>query len=78
MGSVVHSVRFGVTKHRVKLDAYAGIGLSEELKPGPGLVRAVWEVPEKLASYPFGAASRRLVAWVAKHEAEFQNFESDA
>lgn len=78
VGPVVQTVRYSVTKHRVKLDACAATGLSEELKPGPGLVRAVWEAPEKLAAYTFGAASRRLVSWVAKHEAEFANFESDA
>ncbi|SIO58689.1 A/G-specific DNA-adenine glycosylase [Singulisphaera sp. GP187] len=77
MGPVVQTVRFSVTKHRVQLDASTGVGLSETLKPGPGLVRAIWEKPENLPSYPFGAASRRLVAWVAKHEAKFPDFESD-
>ncbi|WP_406695073.1 A/G-specific adenine glycosylase [Singulisphaera sp. Ch08] len=77
VGPVVQTVRYSVTKHRVKLDAYAATGLSEELNPGPGLVRAVWEVPEKLAAYTFGAASRRLVSWMAKHEADFHDFQSD-
>jgi A/G-specific adenine glycosylase len=76
IGPVVQTVRFGVTKHRVRLDAYAASGLHDDLKPGPGLVRALWETPENLAAYPFGAAARRLVAWVVKHESQFQRFES--
>ena len=77
IGPVVQTVRFSVTKHRVQLDAHAAHGLSEELQPGPGLVNAVWEKPENLASRPFSAAGRRLVSWVVKHQSQFEKFESD-
>jgi len=66
-GPLAHSLRYTVTKHRVRLDAYHAVGLSEQSLPGPGLVRAAWESPEVLTNYPFGAAARRLAAWLAKH-----------
>lgn len=77
VGDVVQTVRYSVTKHRVTLDAYAATGLSEPLKPGPGLVDAVWETPKNLPTYTFGSASRRLVSWVTKHEAEIEKIGSD-
>lgn len=76
VGPLVRTVRFGVTKHRVQLDAYAATGLSDALEPGPGLVQAVWEKPDNLASHPFGAPARRLANWVSEHEAEFREWES--
>src|SRR5207302_11375966 len=66
VGSLAQTVRFGVTKHRVRLDAYRALGLSDDLTPGPGLARAAWESPEALGNYPFGSAGRRLAAWVAR------------
>ena len=67
VGPLAHSLRYSVTKHRVRLDAYGAVGLSERLTAGPGLVNATWESPERLASLPFGSASRRLVAWLSNH-----------
>ncbi|MDR3637745.1 MAG: NUDIX domain-containing protein, partial [Isosphaeraceae bacterium] len=67
VGPLVHSLRYSVTKHRVRLDAYHASGLTEMLTPGPGLVKAVWESSENLTRYPFGSASRRLVAWLSRH-----------
>jgi A/G-specific adenine glycosylase len=67
VGPLGHSVRFSVTKHRVRLDAYLAEGLSDASGPGPGLVQVAWERPENLASYTFGSASRRLVSWAVKH-----------
>jgi A/G-specific adenine glycosylase len=64
IGPLVRTIRFGVTRHRVELAAYRAFGLSDELTPGPGLVRAAWETPEALANYVFGSAQRRLVDWV--------------
>jgi A/G-specific adenine glycosylase len=66
VGPVVQTVRFGVTKHRVRLDAHSAIGLSSDLTPGPGLVRAAWVAPDALGNYPFGSAGRRLAAWLTK------------
>ena len=63
LGHLAHCLRYSVTKHRVRLDAYLAIGLSEPLRPGPGLDNATWASPESLASYPLGSASRRLATW---------------
>jgi A/G-specific adenine glycosylase len=64
IGPAVRTIRFGVTKHRVDLTAHAALGLSEATQPGPGLVKALWEVPQALTNYSFGSAMRRLAAWV--------------
>lgn len=66
VGPLVQTVHFGVTKHRVRLDAYEARGLSDALTPGPGLRQAAWERPEDLANYPFSSAGRRLIGWVAR------------
>jgi A/G-specific adenine glycosylase len=66
IGPLAQTVRFGVTRHRVRLDAYRAIGLSDDLTPGPGLARVAWESPEALASYPFGSASRRLASGLSR------------
>lgn len=76
LGPAVKTVRFSVTKHRVTLEAYAARGLSEPLVPGPGLVEAEWVRPEDLSGRPFGAAGRRLAAWIAEHGAQLLDFES--
>ena len=64
IGSIVQTLNFGVTRHRVRLTAHAATTRSAELTPGPGLVRAMWESPENLVNYPFGSAGRRLVGWI--------------
>jgi A/G-specific adenine glycosylase len=69
IGPLVMTLNYSVTRHRVELRAYHAVGLSEPLIPGPGLVQAVWELPEALTNYPFGSAHRRLSAWVARHGA---------
>lgn len=67
LGPLAHSLRYPVTKHRVRLDAYHAAGMSERSEPGPGLVTSAWEWPESLANYPLGSASRRLATWLVKH-----------
>lgn len=69
IGPVVQTIHYGVTKHRVRLDAHEARGLSGELTPGGGMARVAWERPENLASYAFSSAGRRLVAWVARRSA---------
>jgi A/G-specific adenine glycosylase len=66
IGDRVLMVRYSVTRHRATLEAYRGLGLSEPLTPGRGLVRAAWVPTEDLASYPFGSAHRRLMAWASR------------
>lgn len=65
-----HTIRFGVTKHRVTLVAHAAEGLGEPTRPGPGLVEAAWAGLADLEARTFGSASRRLVAWARAHAAE--------
>lgn len=65
IGPLVATIRFTVTRHRVALEAYRAVGLSDDVTPGPGLVKATWETPETLINYPFGSAGRRLAANLA-------------
>jgi len=69
IGPAVATIRFGVTKHRVELAAHAAAAIATggDLAPGPGLDRAAWVPPAGLADRPFGAAGRRLIAWVVRH-----------
>jgi A/G-specific adenine glycosylase len=67
IGPQVTTIRYTVTRHRVELAASLAEGLADRLRPGPGLVRAAWELPETLINYPFGSAQRRLIAWIARH-----------
>jgi A/G-specific adenine glycosylase len=67
IGPLVATIRYTVTRHRVELEAYRAVGLTEPLTAGPGLMHAAWETPERLASYPFSSAGRRLASWVVRH-----------
>ncbi|WP_422926700.1 A/G-specific adenine glycosylase [Singulisphaera sp. PoT] len=67
VGTKVQSLSYGVTKHKVQLDAYSARGLSESLKPGPKLMDARWVRPEELVEYPLGSAGRKLRVWIAKN-----------
>jgi A/G-specific adenine glycosylase len=65
VGPVSKTVRFGVTTHRVTLDAHLAEWSEGEPEPGPGLVEAAWEPLEALGRYTLSSATRRLVAWLA-------------
>lgn len=67
VGPVVRSLSYGVTKHRVQLDAHEARGLTGALVPGPGARDVAWELPENLANYPFSSAGRRLIGWAVRH-----------
>jgi A/G-specific adenine glycosylase len=69
VGLLAVALTYGVTKHRVRLEAFEATGLSEELIPGPGLGAAFWEIPEKLSSHAFSAAGRKLIEWVVNRSA---------
>ena len=60
IGPRLQTLRFGVTKHRVELRAFAAEGLGGELLPGPGMDRVDWATPAELAGLAFGSASRKL------------------
>jgi A/G-specific adenine glycosylase len=64
VGPVVQTVRFTVTRHRVRLDAHEARGLGGEPTPAPGFLRAAWVSPEQLTEYPFGTSGRRLIGWL--------------
>jgi A/G-specific adenine glycosylase len=66
VGPVAKVVRFGVTTHRITLEVQHASWLEGEPVPGPGLVDAVWEPVEALGRYTLGAATRRIVAWLAR------------
>ncbi len=62
VGPVARTIRFGVTTHRVTLDAHPARWLEGEPSPGPGLVAAAWVPPEDFGRHALGAATRRIVA----------------
>ena len=66
---VVHTVRYGVTRHRVRLDAYRARGSADAPAPAAGFVAAAWLTPSELSERPFSSAGRRLIAWVQRHDA---------
>jgi A/G-specific adenine glycosylase len=66
VGPVVRSFTYGVTKHRVRLDAHAAHGLTAATSPGPGVRGVAWELPENLNNYPFSSAGRRLIGCVVR------------
>jgi A/G-specific adenine glycosylase len=70
IGPLAETVRYSVTRHRVALDAYRAIGLTDALTPGPGLAQAAWAPAEALGEYPFGSAGRRLAARLAGRPAD--------
>jgi A/G-specific adenine glycosylase len=55
IGPVAKTVRFGVTNHRVTLEAHAG------------LVDAAWEPLETLGRHAMSSSNRQLVAWLGSH-----------
>jgi A/G-specific adenine glycosylase len=65
IGPVSRIIRFGVTTHRVTLEAHLAEWLDGEPIPGPGLVEAAWESIDRLDGYTLSSASRRLVAWLS-------------
>lgn len=64
-GRELASVRFSVTKYRVRLAAIAADGLDEATRPGPGLVEAGWFPASGLDALALGSATRKLRARLA-------------
>ncbi|WP_165244931.1 A/G-specific adenine glycosylase [Paludisphaera soli] len=63
---MLKTLTFGVTRYRVRLEAYAATPLGGEAdakpQPGPGLSDAAWVGLEELAGLTMSSAGRRLVA----------------
>jgi A/G-specific adenine glycosylase len=66
VGPVCRSVRYGVTTHRVTLEAHLAEWLAGEPVPGLGFVEASWESLDQLGRLTLSSSSRRLVAWLAQ------------
>lgn len=66
IGDAAHTIRFGVTKHRVELAAHPGRWLDGEPCPGPGLSEARWIPTDHLGQLSFGSAQRRLATWATR------------
>ena len=65
IGPVAKTVRFGVTSHRVTLEAHGGSWVEGEPEPGPGLVDVAWEPVGSLSRHAMSSSTRQLVAWLA-------------
>jgi A/G-specific adenine glycosylase len=65
-GGSVLTVRYGVTRHRVRLDAFEARALDETLVPASGFRQAAWVPRGELAGRPFSSAGRKLVAWLSR------------
>ncbi len=66
-GKMVQSLTYGVTRYRVRLDAFAAAagprrGASAEPVPGPGMSAAAWVPWDRLGELTLSAAGRRIVA----------------
>ena len=59
---VAQTVRYTVTRHRVRLDAHEACGLDDALSLAPGFAQAAWLAPAELSAHPFSSAGRQLVA----------------
>ncbi len=70
IGPASKTIRFGVTKHRVVLDAHLAAWEHGEPRPGPGLDQACWVEPAELAALPLGSAQRRLASWAAEQQSQ--------
>jgi A/G-specific adenine glycosylase len=64
IGKPVHTLRYIVTRHRVKVFVHIGEWQTGRLHHGPNLIDARWVEPRLLAQYTFSAAGRRLSDWI--------------
>jgi A/G-specific adenine glycosylase len=64
VGPVAHTVRFGVTKHRVTLHVHLARRIEGEPRPGSGFTGAMWANLAELSALTLGSATRRVVAWL--------------
>ena len=66
VAGLVTSLTYGVTRYRVRLDAFAATALPgpAEPTPGPGMSAAGWFAIDDLAGLTFSAAGRKLVATI--------------
>ena len=66
VGPVAKTFRFGVTSHRVTLEARLGTWIGGEPRPGPGLIDAAWEPVETIGRLVMSSSSRQLLAWSSR------------
>ncbi|MGE3819130.1 MAG: A/G-specific adenine glycosylase [Isosphaeraceae bacterium] len=72
IGPMMKSIRYSVTKHRVRLDAYESTLAKREEKRsaivGSGTMEAEWVPLAGLTARTMSAPNRRLVAWLSRAE----------
>ena len=73
IGPEIHKIRYGVTKHKVTLQALQARCVGGSPAPGPGLSSVDWLAPEALEALPRSAATRRLSSWAASHPERLRN-----
>ncbi|MCE9605823.1 MAG: A/G-specific adenine glycosylase [Planctomycetia bacterium] len=59
VGERLHTLKHGVTRFRITLEAYAGEYVRGKLKP-EGFAAARWVKPSELAEYPLNVTARKL------------------
>lgn len=64
VGDVVHSLKYGVTRFRITLDAYEARAVGGRLK-STLFADARWVQPAELAAYPLNTSARKLAKVVA-------------
>jgi hypothetical protein len=64
VGDVLHSLKYGVTRFRISLDAYEARAVGGRLKAA-GYADARWVSPSELAEYPLSTSARKLAKIVA-------------
>ena len=67
VGSIAHSVTFGVTKHRVTLRAYSTTDLGGIIIPYKGFVDAKFARTEEIRENAMGSAVRKLANWAIEN-----------
>ena len=60
IGSLAKTISFGVTRHKVRLDAFYGVPLDSDSAANPEAREVAWVDRQTLMELTFGAASRRL------------------
>ncbi len=71
IGPVETTIRYTVTRHKVKLAVHRGVASEGKARPGRGFKAVGWFHASELASLTLSSASRRLAVWLktCDHEA---------
>lgn len=67
VSELAHSVKFGVTKHRVTLNAYYTTGIEESEIPDSGRKDSRFASSDEIAGLMMGSGVRRVARWAVAH-----------